>query len=41
MEAIARSAGAGTFEPVRTTFAIPDLLAADWDPHSSTRLEAT
>jgi predicted dehydrogenase len=40
-EAIARSAGAGTFEPVRTTFAIPDLLAADWDPHSSTRLEAT
>lgn len=41
MEAIARSAGAGTFEPVRTTFAIPDLLAADWDPHPSTRLEAT
>jgi predicted dehydrogenase len=41
MEAIARSASAGAFEPVRTTFTIPDLLAADWDPHARTMLEAT
>jgi predicted dehydrogenase len=41
MEAITSSAGAGLFEPVRTTFTIPDLLAADWDPHTGTMLEAT
>jgi len=40
MEAITRSARAGAFEPVRTTFTIPDLLAADWDPQASTMLEA-
>jgi len=41
MEAIARSAGAGAFEPVRNTFTVPDPLAADWDPHTRTTLEAT
>ena len=23
----------GTFEPLRTTFATPDALPADWDPY--------
>jgi len=36
MEAIERSISAGTFEPVRTTFAAPAPLAADWDPHART-----
>jgi predicted dehydrogenase len=36
MEAVARSITGGTFEPIRTTFDIPDALAADWDPHART-----
>ncbi|HUZ25251.1 MAG TPA: Gfo/Idh/MocA family oxidoreductase [Streptosporangiaceae bacterium] len=36
MEAIGRSIDGGTFEPVRTTFTVPDALAADWDPHVRT-----
>jgi predicted dehydrogenase len=36
MEAIARSAAGGTFEPVRTTFPVPDVLPAGWDPHART-----
>ncbi len=36
MEAIARSAGGGTFEPVCTTFPVPDVLPVGWDPHART-----
>jgi predicted dehydrogenase len=36
MEAIGRSIDDGTFEPVQTTFTVPDALAADWDPHART-----
>ena len=36
MEAIARSVTGGTFEPVRTTFPVPDVLPADWDPLART-----
>jgi predicted dehydrogenase len=36
MEAIERSISAGTFEPVRTTFATPAALEAGWDPHART-----
>jgi predicted dehydrogenase len=41
MEAVARSAAAGTFERVPTTFDIPDPLSADWDPCELTRYELT
>jgi predicted dehydrogenase len=41
MEAMARSAAAGTFERVPTTFDIPDPLSADWDPYQLTRYELT
>jgi predicted dehydrogenase len=36
MEAIARSAAGGTFEPVGTTFPVPDVLPESWDPHAGT-----
>ena len=36
MEAIAGSIDGGTFEPVGTTFTIPEALAADWDPYART-----
>ncbi len=36
MEAIAASLTGGTFEPVRTTFPVPDVLPADWDPRART-----
>ena len=36
MEAIARSMTGGTFEPVRTTFPVPDVLPAGWDPLART-----
>jgi predicted dehydrogenase len=36
MEAIERSMSTGTFEPVRTTFAIPAALEPDWDPRART-----
>ena len=36
MEAIARSLTGGTFEPVRTTFPVPDVLPAGWDPQART-----
>ena len=32
MEAMASSLAGGTFEPVRTTFPVPDGLPAGWDP---------
>jgi predicted dehydrogenase len=36
MEAIERSAGAGRFQPVRTTFRPADALPAGWDPAART-----
>jgi predicted dehydrogenase len=36
MESIARSAQAGTFEPVRSTFTVPATLPAGWDPTAPT-----
>ena len=36
MELIAQSAAAAAFEPVRTTFSVPEVLAADWDPQART-----
>jgi predicted dehydrogenase len=36
MELVERSIAAGAFEPVRTTFSVPDVLAADWDPQART-----
>jgi len=36
MEAIARSLAGGTFEPVHTTFPVPDVLPAGWDPRART-----
>lgn len=36
MEAIAGSLSGGTFEPVRTTFPVPDVLPAGWDPQART-----
>jgi predicted dehydrogenase len=36
MEVIARSIAAGTFEPVATSFSVPEVLAADWDPQART-----
>jgi len=36
MEVIARSIAAGAFEPVRTSFSVPEVLAADWDPQART-----
>ena len=36
MEAIAGSIDGGTFEPVGTTFTVPQTLAADWDPYART-----
>ncbi|MGR6919812.1 Gfo/Idh/MocA family protein [[Actinomadura] parvosata] len=36
MEAITASADTGSFMPVRTTFAAPDVLAAEWDPLART-----
>jgi predicted dehydrogenase len=36
MEVIARSIDAGSFEPVATSFTVPDVLAADWDPQART-----
>ncbi len=36
MEAIQRSVTTGSFEPVRTTFAIPAALEPDWDPFART-----
>jgi predicted dehydrogenase len=36
MEAVGRSISAGTFEPVRTTFAAPAAVEAGWDPHART-----
>lgn len=37
MEAITRSLTGGTFEPVGTTFLVPDVLPADWDPLARTQ----
>jgi hypothetical protein len=36
MESIARSAETGSFEPVRSTFTVPAVLPADWDPSAAT-----
>jgi predicted dehydrogenase len=36
MEAIERSAAAGTFEPVRSSFSLPDPLRPDWGPTART-----
>ena len=36
LEAINRSAVAGAFEPVLTSFTMPAPLRADWDPHACT-----
>jgi hypothetical protein len=36
LEAVARSLAGGTFEPVRTTFPVPSVLPAGWDPHAHT-----
>jgi predicted dehydrogenase len=36
MESTGRSISAGAFEPVRTTFDVPDALAETWDPHART-----
>jgi predicted dehydrogenase len=36
MEAIGRSAAAGSFEPVVTRFNRPGLIDADWDPRAAT-----
>ncbi len=36
MEAMASSLAGGTFEPVRTTFPVPDGLPAGWDPQART-----
>ncbi len=36
MESIARSAETGRFEPVRSTFTVPTVLPADWDPTAAT-----
>jgi predicted dehydrogenase len=36
MEAIGGSIDGGTFEPVGTTFTVPQTLAADWDPYART-----
>ena len=36
MEAVARSIAGGTFEPVPTTFPVPDVLPAGWDPQART-----
>jgi len=37
MEAIERSAGSGSFEPVRSGFTLPDALDASWDPRAQTQ----
>jgi predicted dehydrogenase len=36
LETMASSLAGGTFEAVRTTFTVPDVLPAGWDPHTST-----
>jgi predicted dehydrogenase len=36
MESTGRSISAGAFEPVRTTFEVPDALAEAWDPQART-----
>jgi predicted dehydrogenase len=36
LEAITSSLAGGTFEPVRTTFLVPDVLPVGWDPHART-----
>ncbi len=36
MEAITRSVAGGTFEPVGTTFPVPAVLPAGWDPRAAT-----
>ena len=36
MESIARSAESGGFEPVGSTFTVPEILPAGWDPSAST-----
>jgi predicted dehydrogenase len=36
LETMASSLAGGTFEPVRTTITVPDVLPAGWDPHTST-----
>ena len=36
LEAVTRSMAGDTFEPVRTTFPVPGVLPADWDPHART-----
>ena len=36
MEAITRSLAGSTFEPVQTTFPVPDVLPAGWDPQART-----
>ncbi|TDC91040.1 hypothetical protein E1292_43040 [Nonomuraea deserti] len=36
MEAITVSADTGSFVPVRTTFTLPDVLVAEWDPLART-----
>jgi predicted dehydrogenase len=36
MEVVTRSIAAGAFERVRTSFSVPEVLAADWDPQART-----
>jgi predicted dehydrogenase len=36
MESTGRSISAGAFEPVRTTFSVPDAVPETWDPHART-----